>query len=156
MSYWKEAGLRFRSKLTSAIALLGLVALPAGASSIESRQGSGLVSTLAVELGTTQDRVSKPSQVRVLSDHPGSATALTARQKSEIRTVLENANGNKVFICTGASLANQRESMYRVVLLRAQLVCDYAKSLNPDLKTTVQEKRTKARQFNGRVVVVSK
>lgn len=152
----KDAELGFNPKITSVVALLGLLGLPAPASPLEPLQGSGLVSTLAIELQTTEDRVTKRSQVRVLSDHPGSATALTVRQKSEIRALLERTKGNQLFICTGASLANQRESMYRVVLLRAQLVCDYAKSLNPDLKTTVQEKRTKARQFNGRVVVVSK
>jgi hypothetical protein len=94
--------------------------------------------------------------VRVLSDHPGAATALTAKQKSEIRAVLARGEGNQSFVCTGASLAGQRESMYRVVRLRAQLVCDFAKSVDPSLNTSVQERITKARQFNGRVVVVSK
>lgn len=106
-------------------------------------------------LHLTQDTVSKQSYVKVLSDHPGSATALTSRQKSEIRAILELTKGNQIFICTAASLDGQRKSMYPVVLLRAQLVCDYAKSLRPDLKTTVQEKRTTASKFNGRVVVVS-
>ena len=100
----------------------------------------------------------KPSKsvVKVLSDHPGSATALTQRQKTEIKEILSKAAGNQNFICTAASLTGQRESMYRVVLLRAQLVCDYAKTLSPALKITVQERTTSARKFNGRVVVVSK
>ena len=145
-----------RSKVASMITLLGLLGLPAGAAPLDLNQSRGPASTHALQLQSSGDSVSKVSRVKVLSDHPGSATALTTRQKSEIRAILKSSTENKTFICTGASLANQRESMYRVVLLRAQLVCDYAKSLNPDLKTTVQEKRTKARQFNGRVVVVSK
>ncbi len=46
--------------------------------------------------------------------------------------------------------------MYRVVRLRAELVCDFAKSLNKSLETSVQEKTTRAREYNGRVVVVIK
>jgi hypothetical protein len=143
--------MRFSSKLAAATVLVGLVGLPAAANPQHS-----LASSHAVQIHATDELAGNKSRVRVLSDHPGSATALTQRQKSEIRALLKNSQENKVLICTGASLANQRESMYRVVLLRAQLVCDYAKSINPDLKTTIQEKRTSARQFNGRVVVVSK
>jgi hypothetical protein len=93
--------------------------------------------------------------VEVLSDHPGAATALTSKQKSEIRKFLAKGKGNQNIICTGTSLAGQRKSMYRVVLLRAQLVCDYAKSIDPSIKTTVKEKVIKARKLNGRVEVVS-
>jgi hypothetical protein len=91
-----------------------------------------------------------------LSDHPGAATALTSKQKSEIRAILAKGKGNRNFICTGISLAGQRESMYRVVLLRAQLVCEYAKSINPSLNTTVKEKIITARKLNGRVEVISR
>jgi hypothetical protein len=93
--------------------------------------------------------------VEVLSDHPGAATALTSKQKSEIRKFLAKGKGNQNIICTGTSLAGQRKSMYRVVLLRAQLVCDYAKSIDPSVRTTVKEKVIKARKLNGRVEVVS-
>lgn len=125
-----------RSKSLTAIALIGLLLTPSTALA----QG---------------DSASK-SYVKVLSDHPGAATALTPRQKAEITELVAKAKGNKTMICTAASLAGQRASMYPLVRLRAQLVCDYAKSLNPDLKTTVQERTTAARQFNGRVVVVSR
>lgn len=103
-----------------------------------------------------QDLKPSKSVVKILSDQPGSATALTQKQKTEIKENLSRASGNRNFICTAASLTGQRESMYRVVLLRAQLVCDYAKTLNPALKITVQERTTSARKFNGRVAVVSK
>jgi len=94
--------------------------------------------------------------VKVLSDHPGAATALTSKQQSEIRDFLVKAKGNKNIICTGTSLAGQRESMYRVVLLRAQLVCEYAKSVDPSVITTVKRRITAAMRLNGRVEVVSR
>jgi hypothetical protein len=93
--------------------------------------------------------------VKVLSDHPGAATALTSKQKSEIRRFLAKSKENQNIVCTGTSLAGQRESMYRVVLLRAELVCKYAKSINPSLKATVKEKVITARKLNGRVEILS-
>lgn len=95
-------------------------------------------------------------QMRTLSDHPGRATALTTRQKTEIRSVLTKSKGNTKFICTGIRLEGQSESMNRTVRLRAKLACDYAKSLNPKLSTFYQTKTTKARSYSGRVLVVSK
>lgn len=106
--------------------------------------------------GLAQEQGSRKSHVKVLSDHPGSATALTARQRIEIRGFLAKSQGKENLICTAASLAGQRESMYPVVLRRAELVCDYAISLNPNLRISVQEKRTQATRFNGRVVLVSR
>ena len=91
----------------------------------------------------------------MLTDHPGAATALTSKQKSEIRRVLAKGKGNQNIVCTGTSLAGQRESMYRVVLLRAQLVCEYAKSVDPSITTSVKERIVKARNLNGRVEIVS-
>ena len=99
---------------------------------------------------------SNRSFAKVLSDHPGAATALTEEQKQEIESVVVRSGGNAYLVCTGVSLSGQRESMYRVVRLRAQLVCDHAKSLNPALRTVVRESFTPANQFNGRVVVVSR
>jgi hypothetical protein len=124
-------------KTTTALALLGLFIHPTSA-------GANILQ---------QD--SSTRLVKVLSDHPGAATVLTAKQKSEIRKFLAKGKGNQNIICTGTSLAGQRESMYRVVLLRAQLVCDYAKSIDPSIKTTVKEKVITARKLNGRVEVVS-
>ena len=100
-------------------------------------------------------RNATPILVKVLSDHPGAATALTLKQKSEIREILAKGKGNRNFVCKGTSLAGQSESMYRVVLLRAQLVCEYAKSINPSIKTIVKERVTAAARLNGRVEVVS-
>ena len=125
------------SKSATTIALLGLWIDPTYASASNPQQSSST-------------RV-----VQVLSDHPGPATALTNRQKSEIKDFLDKAKGNRNIICTGTSLAAERESMYRVVLLRAQLVCEYAKSIEPSVKTTVKERVIKSINLNGRVEVIS-
>jgi hypothetical protein len=100
-------------------------------------------------------QISSKSLVKVLTDHPGAATALTSKQKSEIQRVLAKGKGNQNIVCTGTSLAGQRESMYRVVLLRAQLVCEYAKSVDPSITTSIKERIVKARNLNGRVEIVS-
>lgn len=147
--------MKFWSKSTTALALAGILIYPtpAGASNLYQKSPNAQSEALAVVKAQTND--STTTIVKVLSDHPGRATALTAKQKSEIKNILAKANGNKNFVCTGVSLARQRESMYRVVRLRAKLVCDYAKSIDPDIQTTVKEKTTRARNLNGRVEVVS-
>lgn len=96
------------------------------------------------------------SQIKTLSDYPGRATAITAKQKSEIRSVLAKSSGNSKFICTGIRLEGQSQAMNLVVRKRAKLACDYAKSIRPDLSYWYQTKTTKARSYNGRVLVVSK
>ena len=151
---------RYQMRLSSAVigslVVTGLIAIPSPGIAQDLHQD---VTTFTVALTQTRqnsDSETNRSTVRVLSDHSGSATALTARQKQEIRDFVRNAQGRTTLICTAASLAGQRESMYRVVRLRAELVCDFAKSLNASLVTSVQEKTTRARQYNGRVVVVSK
>jgi hypothetical protein len=134
------------SKSATSLALLGLLVIPTSALANDSNQSST----------KSKNKDSAKSIVKVLSDHPGSATALTSKQKSEIKQVLAKGKGNRSFVCTGTSLAGQRESMYPIVLLRAQLVCDYAKSVNPSVKTTVKERTITATNLNGRVEVVSK
>ena len=64
---------------------------------------------------------SNRSFAKVLSDHPGAATALTEEQKQEIESVVVRSGGNAYLVCTGVSLRGQRESIYRVVRLRAAL-----------------------------------
>ena len=99
---------------------------------------------------------SAPVIVRSLTDYPGRVTAVTEVQKAEIRKVLTELDGNTKFICTGARLEGQPLRMNRAIRLRAKLVCEYAKSLRPDLSYWYQTKVTEHRSFNGRVIVVSK
>jgi hypothetical protein len=143
------------SKSATALALFGLLIHPITAGGSNLQQNSPKAQSEVLTIIQVQKNDSTTSFVKVLSDHPESATALTAEQKSDIKKILAKAKGNQNFVCMGLSLAEQRESMYRVVRLRAKLVCDYAKSIDPAIKTTVKEKTTKARKLNGRVKVVS-
>jgi hypothetical protein len=142
-------------RFITSLVLAGILMSPNLVSALELGQGPTSFTNL-VAVRQLPSAGLNASFARVLSDHPGAATALTAVQKQEIRSVVARSSGNSRLICTGVSLSGQRESMYRVVRLRAQLVCDFAKSLNPSLRTVVQEGFTPASQFNGRVVVVSR
>ena len=121
-----------------------LVALPLGAVSSESERPE-----------TTQVQAA-PVIVKSLTDYPGRAREITETQKAEIRAVLERLDGNTKFICTGARVADNPYRMNLAVRMRAKLVCEYAKSLRPDLSYWYQTKVTKHQSFNGRVIVVSK
>jgi len=147
--------MKFWSKSTTALALAGLLIYPTPASASNLHQNSPKANSEVLAIHKVKANDSATSIVKVLSDHPGRATALTAKQKSEIKKILAKAKGNQNFVCTGLSLAGQRESMYRAVRLRAKLVCEYAKSIDPAIQTVVKEKTTKARKLNGRVEVVS-
>jgi hypothetical protein len=147
------------------LALLAMPATPALAEGEKARDLPRSSSTLhsgieqsQLRLAPNRDSRSKsaPVVVRSLTDHPGRARAVTEVQKAEIRKVLEELDGNTKFICTGARLAGQPAGMNQVVRLRAKLVCDYAKSLRPDLSYWYQTKVTQHSKFNGRVIVVSK
>ena len=132
-------------RLVSTMALVtALVAVPASAVSSETM--------------TTQDSrsVSAPVIVKSLTDYPGRTREVTETQKAEIRAVLERLDGNTKFICTGARVADNPYRMNVAVRMRAKLVCEYAKSLRPDLSYWYQTKVTKHDNFNGRVIVVSK
>jgi hypothetical protein len=143
------------SKSVTTLALAGLLIYPAPAGASNLHQNSPRAHSEVLTMLQVKKNDPTTRFVKVLSDHPGRATALTAKQKSEIKKILDQAKGNKNFVCTGLSLAGQRESMYRVVRLRAKLVCDYAKFIDPAIKTTLKEKTTKTRKLNGRVEVVS-
>lgn len=132
-------------RLVTTMALVtALVAVPASAVSSETM--------------TTQESpvVSVPVIVKSLTDYPGRTREVTETQKAEIRSVLERLDGNTKFICTGARVADNPYRMNVAVRMRAKLVCEYAKSLRPDLSYWYQTKVTKHDNFNGRVIVVSK
>jgi len=99
---------------------------------------------------------SAPVIVKSLTDYPGRTREVTELQKAEVRSVLEKLDGNTKFICTGARVADNPYRMNVAVRMRAKLVCEYAKSLRPDLSYWYQTKVTKHENFNGRVIVVSK
>jgi len=96
----------------------------------------------------------RQSQIKTLTNFI--STSLSAKQKAEIRSVLSKSDGNTKFICTGIRYFNQPVSENIRVRARAKAACDYAKSINPDLSYWYQTKTTKARSYNGKVMVVSK
>ena len=132
-----------KSALSMALAL-ALVFVPMSAVSNETERPE-----------TTQVRTA-PVIVKSLTDYPGRVREVTETQKAEIRAVLERLDGNTKFICTGARVADNPYRMNLAVRMRAKLVCEYAKSLRPDLSYWYQTKVTKHQSFNGRVIVVSK
>lgn len=100
-------------------------------------------------------KITQP-QTKTLTNYIGSATSLTSKQRAEIRATVEKGKGNSKFICTGIRLEGQPQALNTLVRKRAKLACDYAKSLNTKLSTFYQTKTTKARSYNGKVLVVIK
>lgn len=143
------------SKVAAASICLVVLSHSGAAIAVEPNRAFSLSNRDSIAIGQTQDQQSSKKIQKLLSDHPGAATALTAKQKSEIRAFIKKAKGKEGLVCTGLSLTGQRESMYRVVRLRADLVCQYAKSLDSSLTTAIREKATKKRNENGRVTVSS-
>ena len=132
-----------RSVIAMAL-VAGLIAVPSSA--------------LANETLSTEPMITKyaPVIVKSLTDYPGRVREVTETQKAEIRAVLDQLDGNTKFICTGARVADNPYRMNIAVRMRAKLVCEYAKSVRPDLSYWYQTKVTKHDHFNGRVIVVSK
>ena len=100
-------------------------------------------------------KITQP-QTRTLTAFSRTTTALTTKQKAEIRATVSKGAANTKFICTGIRLEGQPQALNTLVRKRAKAACDYAKSLNPKLSTFFQTKTTKAASFNGKVLVVSK
>ena len=96
-----------------------------------------------------------PTQ-KTLTDAVGRAIVLSDIQKAEIEAVLAANPKAEKFICTGVRLEGTSSRMNIVVRKRAKEACDYAKQLNPELSTWCQSKTTKARSYNGRVILVLK
>lgn len=137
------------------LTLAGFASTPAVAAQIEGlNQGQALQNVSVLETSTRDKSV--PVVVKSLTDYPGRVRAVTETQKREIREVLAQLDGNTKFICTGARLKGQSQGMNLAVRERAKLVCEYAKTLRPDLSYWYQTKITDKRNFNGRVIVVSK
>jgi len=147
--------MRRRTKVISSLVASALLMSPSVVSAKDFTDQRGSLST---SLEAPQSTSSEPirSFAMVLTDHPGRATALTDQQMTEIREIVSRSAVRGQIVCAGVSLSGQRESMYRVVRLRAQLVCNYAQALEPSLVTTVIESFTPSERFNGRVVVVSR
>jgi hypothetical protein len=95
-------------------------------------------------------------QFAILTDYPGRQRAVTEQQKAQIRRLLAKSEANTKFICTGIRLESNPQGMNLAIRQRAKLVCEYAKSLRPDMSFWYQTTPTKARNYNGRVMVFSR
>jgi hypothetical protein len=93
------------------------------------------------------------AQNKTLTKFAGSTRTLTSKQKAEIKAVVTKAKGNPKFICTGVYV-NSKDKV--TALKRARAACDYAKSLDKDHSYWAQAKQTKAKSYDGKVMVVSK
>lgn len=93
---------------------------------------------------------------RTLASFSSTATALTTKQKLQVKAAVEaNPNATK-FICTGIRYVSQPLSENIKVRKRAKAACEYAKELNPKLSTWFQNKPTEARSYAGKVLLTIK
>lgn len=104
---------------------------------------------------TSSNKTAK-AKFKILTDYPGRVRQVTPQQKAEIKAFLGANQGQTKFICTGIRLDGQAQGMNLAVRLRAKLVCEYAKTLQPDLSFWYQTKITKAARYNGHVMVTGR
>ncbi len=90
---------------------------------------------------------------KTLASFSGSATSLSNKQRSEIRSLVDGNLDGEEIICNGLRLASSSKATMTIARNRAKAACDYAKRLNPYLATSVVLKTTTARSFAGRVLV---
>lgn len=102
----------------------------------------------------------KPAEFKVfqatLASYVGSATALTAQQKLQIKRAVDSNPAAEKFICTGIRFESAPLTENILVRQRAKAACDYAKQLNPKLSTWFQNKPTKSRSYAGKVLLTVK
>lgn len=90
---------------------------------------------------------------RSLAAFPGSSQILTSGQRSVIKDfVFDNTLGERV-ICTVTSLPRDSVAIKNRYKARAKAACDYAKRLNPSLRTSVALRATTTSSNAGRVSV---
>lgn len=106
--------------------------------------------------GSNSSGPSNGAYQKTLSAFSGKTTALTPQHKAQVKAAVELTPMAKKFICTGIRLENQPMSANIMVRKRAKAACDYAKELNPALSTWVQSKTTKAKSYNGKVLLTIK
>ena len=117
---------------------------------------SALVGLMFVGLAPAHAGAKYVPTQKTLTDAVGRAILLSDIQKAEIEKVVKDNPNAEKFICTGIRLVGTSDRMNLVVRKRAKEACDYAKELNPNLSTWYQSKTTKARSYNGRVLLVLK
>jgi hypothetical protein len=90
---------------------------------------------------------------KTITKFSGTTKALTSKQKAEIKVTVNKAKGNPKFICTGVYV-NAKDKV--TALKRARAACDYAKSLDKNHSYWAQAKQSKAKSYDGKVMLISK
>ena len=93
------------------------------------------------------------SSQKTLTSFAGSSSALSAKQRSEIKVLVDGSPEADAVVCTGLTLKGASRSVITTARNRAKASCDYAKRLNPFLETTVVTRTTSSRTNAGRVTV---
>jgi hypothetical protein len=93
------------------------------------------------------------SAQKTLTSFAGSSSALSAKQRSEIKVLVDGSPEADAVVCTGLTLKGASRSVITTARTRAKASCDYAKRLNPFLETTVVTRTTSSRTNAGRVTV---
>lgn len=88
--------------------------------------------------------------------YPHYINKVERKGRTQVRAAVEANPDAEKFICTGIRYYQQPMSQNILVRKRAKAACEYAKQLNPNLSTWYQNKPTKARSYNGKVLLTIK
>lgn len=93
------------------------------------------------------------SSQRILTSFSGSSSALSTKQKSEIKSLVINSPDSNAAVCNGLTLKGASKTALTAARSRAKAACDYAKRIKPSLRTSVITRTTNVRANAGRVTV---
>ncbi len=90
---------------------------------------------------------------KILTTFSSSAKTLSSKQRSEIKALVNSNVSATTATCTGLIKSGANKSTVTTMRNRAKLACDYAKRLNPVLKTSVATKTTSIKNQANRVTI---
>lgn len=93
------------------------------------------------------------SSQKTLTSFAGSSSALSAKQRSEIKVLVDGSPEADAVVCTGLTLKGASRSVITTARTRAKAACDYAKRLEPALRSTVLTRTTSVRSNAGKVSI---
>lgn len=82
-----------------------------------------------------------------------SGSKLSNQQKLQIKSAIEANPLAESISCTSYRLSSASKSQITLAKARAKSACDYAKSLNPEIKTALVDKRTATKSMVGKVLL---
>lgn len=93
------------------------------------------------------------SNQKTLTSFAGTSTALSSKQKSEIKALLSANPLASSVVCTGLITKGSSQTVVNRVKNRANASCNYAKSLDSALSISTTTKLTTSKSSAGKVVV---